>query len=141
VGGHFALCQAQVSNTDPLVFRQQHALLISMLSHKHQQRHMWPPSDALVSLHSDLRLVDSQLQADNLAYVRQACVDRVGVGHIVEDFLLPVLFIMCLLSLLAPEFSNSRVFKRDTPASRGSLKSCAYAVLGVSRSSQDDYEI
>ena len=40
VGGYFALCQAQVSNTDPLVFRQQHALLISMLSHKHQQRHM-----------------------------------------------------------------------------------------------------
>lgn len=91
---------------------------------------MWRTTDALVSLHSDLRLVDSKLQADNLANVRQACVDRVGVGHIVEDFLLPVLLIMCLLSLLAPEFSNSRVFKCDTPASRGSLRSCLYAVRG-----------
>ncbi len=74
--------------------------------------------------------MDSQLQADNLAYVRQACVDGVGVEHIVKDFSLPVLFIMCLLGLLSPELSDSRVFKCDTPAPRGSLKSCAYAVWG-----------
>ena len=127
---HFPLIQAQISNIKSLVFRQQQALLISMLSHMHQKQHMWPTSHALVSLHSNLRLVDSQLQADNLAYVRQACVDGVGVGHIVKDFLLPVLFIMCLLGLLAPELGNSRVLKCDTPAARGSLKSCAYAVWG-----------
>ena len=73
--------------------------------------------------------MDSQLQADNLAYVRQACVNGVGVGHVVKDFLLPVLFIMCLLSLLPPELSDSRVLKCDTPVS-GSLKSCANAVWG-----------
>ncbi len=65
--------------------------------------------------------MDSQLQADNLAYVRQACVDRIGVGHIVKDFLLPVLFIVCLLGLLSPELSNSGVLKCDTSAPKGSL--------------------
>ena len=64
------------------------------------------------------RPVNLQLQPYHCADVRQACVDGVGVGDIVQDLLLPVLFVMSRFSLLAPVLSHSRVLKRHTPAAK-----------------------
>ena len=65
---------------------------------------------------SSSRFVYTKLNAHDLANMGQASVDWIGVGHIVQDFLLPVLLVMCLFSLLAPIFGHSRVLKCHTPA-------------------------
>ena len=65
---------------------------------------------------SNSRLMEAQLQPDHLAYMWQACVDWIGVCDIVSDFLLPVVFVMCIFSFLPPILYDAWILKCDTSA-------------------------